>query len=91
MLVSSLFLGLCWITEGGSLRSLFFAQISSQADWLVNHGINELVDEGRYYWEAHASMPDLEAMLMRSRVRESEALCAPDGLGNFTVIEWSTP
>jgi len=66
-------------------------RISSQADWLVNHGINELVDEGRFYWEAHASMPNLEAMLMRSRVRESEALCAPDGLGNFTVIEWSTP
>jgi len=25
---------------------------------------------------------------MRSRVAESESLCALDGLGNFTVLEW---
>lgn len=66
-------------------------KISSQADWLADHGIHELVGEGRNYWQAHAAKPDLQAMLMRSRVRESEALCAPDGLGNFTVLEWATP
>jgi hypothetical protein len=27
-------------------------------------------------------------MLMRSRISESESLCALDGLGNFKVLEW---
>ena len=62
--------------------------ISRQADWLIEHGLNTLVEEGRTYWQAHAAKPDLQAMLMRSRVSESESLCALGGLGNFTVIEW---
>ena len=62
--------------------------VSRQADWLIKHGLNSLVDEGRTYWQAHAAKPDLQAMLMRSRVNESESLCALDGLGNFTVLEW---
>ena len=62
--------------------------ISRQADWLIEHGLNTLVEEGRTYWQAHAAKPDLQAMLMRSRVSESESLCALDGLGNFTVLEW---
>ena len=62
--------------------------ISRQADWLIEHGLNSLVDEGRSYWQAYAVKPDLQAMLMRSRVSESESLCALDGLGNFTVLEW---
>jgi hypothetical protein len=28
-------------------------------------------------------------MTMRSRVREAEALCDPDGLGAFQVVEFS--
>jgi SAM-dependent MidA family methyltransferase len=62
--------------------------VSRQADWLIEHGLNSLVDEGRNYWQAHAAKPDLQAMLMRSRISESESLCAPDGLGNFSVLEW---
>ena len=62
--------------------------VSRQADWLIKHGLNSLVDEGRNYWQAHAARPDLQAMLMRSRVSESDSLCALDGLGNFTVLEW---
>ena len=62
--------------------------ISRQADWLIEHGLNTLVEEGRTYWQAHAAKPDLQAMLMRSRVSESESLCAREGLGNFTVLEW---
>jgi hypothetical protein len=52
------------------------------------HGIDELVDEGKRYWEAHAAHPDLAAMRMRSRISESEALLDPAGLGSFTVCEW---
>ena len=62
--------------------------ISRQADWLIEYGLNTLVEEGRTYWQAHAAKPNLQAMLMRSRVSESESLCALDGLGNFTVLEW---
>jgi len=63
-------------------------RVSRQSDWLIKHGLNSLVDEGRSYWQAHVAKPDLQAMLMRSRVAESESLCALDGLGNFTVLEW---
>ncbi len=62
--------------------------ISRQADWLIERGLNTLVDEGRTYWQAHAAKPDLQAIKMRSRISESESLCALDGLGSFTVLEW---
>lgn len=62
--------------------------VRSQAQWLQLHGIDELVAEGKAYWEAHASRPDLAAMKMRSRVSEAEALLDPTGLGAFTVLEW---
>ena len=62
--------------------------IRTQSQWLQLHGIGELVDEGKRYWEAHAARPDLEAMRMRSRVAESEALLDAHGLGAFTVLEY---
>ncbi|MCB0997347.1 MAG: SAM-dependent methyltransferase [Acidimicrobiales bacterium] len=60
----------------------------SQADFLREHGIDDLVDEGRRVWQERAAAPDLEAMTMRSRVREAEALLDPAGLGSFRVLEW---
>jgi SAM-dependent MidA family methyltransferase len=62
--------------------------VARQADWLIVNGLNSLAGEGRNYWQAHVTKPDLQAMLMRSRIAESESLCALDGLGNFTVLEW---
>ncbi len=62
--------------------------ISPQVQWLQLHGIDELVDEGRQHWAAHAAKPDLAAIKMRSRVREAEALLDSEGLGGFTVLEW---
>ncbi len=62
--------------------------VRSQAQWLQLHGIIELVEEGKRYWEAHAARPDLAAIKMRSRVSEAEALLDPTGLGAFTVLEW---
>jgi len=59
----------------------------SQAEFLVECGIETLVAEGRTYWESHASRPDVTAMAMRSRVSEAEALLDPAGLGGFTVAE----
>jgi len=62
----------------------------SQSQWLQLHGIDELVEQGKQHWEAHAARPDLAAMRMRSRISESEALLDADGLGGFTVCEWQT-
>lgn len=65
--------------------------VRSQAQWLSVWGIDELVTEGRQWWEEKSSAPDLRAMTGRSRVREAEALMDPAGLGSFTVLEWNTP
>lgn len=62
--------------------------VRTQAQWLGLWGIEDLVKEGKVAWERAASAPTLEAMRMRSRVSESEALLDASGLGNFTVLEW---
>lgn len=62
--------------------------VRSQAQWLQLHGIDHLVDEGKRVWAEQAASPGLEALRMRSRVSESEALLDPAGLGGFTVCEW---
>ena len=62
--------------------------VRTQAQFMQLHGIAELVDEGRREWTAGAASPTLRALTMRSRIRESEALLDPAGLGNFTVMEW---
>ena len=59
-----------------------------QAQFLQRWGIDELVAEGKRVWAEQAARPGLEAMKMRSRVSESEALLDPDGLGGFLVAEW---
>jgi SAM-dependent MidA family methyltransferase len=65
--------------------------LHSQRQFLLLHGIDELVDEGRRMWAERAHVADLAALTARSRVREAEALLDPDGLGAFTVLEWSVP
>jgi SAM-dependent MidA family methyltransferase len=65
------------------------SSVTSQAEFLRRHGIDALVDEGRAEWQRSASSPDLTAMMMRSRIREAEALLDPNGLGGFSVLEWS--
>jgi SAM-dependent MidA family methyltransferase len=62
--------------------------VQTQAAFLEAHGVQELVAEGRAAWQAGAGVGDLAALRGRSRVREAEALCAPDGLGGFTVMQW---
>ncbi len=64
--------------------------IRTQAQWLQLHGIAELVEQGKQYWNAHSANPDLKAIKMRSRIGEAEALLDPVGLGNFTVLEYRT-
>lgn len=64
------------------------SRATDQATWLREHGIDELVAEGKQHWAGHAAAPDLTAMRMRSRVAEAEALLDPGGLGAFWVGEW---
>ncbi|MCU1500749.1 MAG: hypothetical protein JWM12_103 [Ilumatobacteraceae bacterium] len=58
------------------------------AQFVQLHGIDELVEEGRREWSAAAVAPTVRALMMRSRVREAEALLDPAGLGSFLAMEW---
>lgn len=60
----------------------------NQNQFLQRWGIGDLVDEGKRVWKEQAARPGLEAMKMRSRVSESEALLEMGGLGSFFVAEW---
>ena len=62
--------------------------VRSQSQFLQRWGIEELVAEGVRVWTEQAARPGLEAMRMRSRVSEAEALLDPSGLGGFLVAEW---
>jgi SAM-dependent MidA family methyltransferase len=64
------------------------AAIRTQAQFLGRWGIDQFVAEGKRVWTERAARPDLEAMKMRSRISEAEALLDPTGLGAFTVLEW---
>ncbi len=63
-------------------------RLTTQAEWLTQWGIEALVEEGREYWRAHASAPDVTAMRMRSRIGEAEALTDPVGLGGWLALEY---
>lgn len=60
----------------------------SQADFLREHGIDDLVAEGVRIWNERAGLGDLAALRARSRVTEAEALLDPAGMGGFTVFIW---
>ena len=63
-------------------------RVTTQAEFLAEHGIDELVSEAKRTWNERAHIGDLEAVRARSRVGEAAALTDPAGLGGFTVIEW---
>ncbi len=64
-------------------------QTTTQAAFLGELGIDDLVATGRAVWEANAARPDMEAFRMRSRISESEALLDESGLGSWLVLTWS--
>ncbi len=67
------------------------SRVSTQAEFLVAHGIDALVAQGRRTWAERAHVGDLDSLRARSRVTEAEALTEPAGLGAFCVLEWSPP
>ncbi len=58
----------------------------SQADWLSDLGIDELVEAGKERWEAGAARGDLDALAGRSAVSEAAALTDRAGLGAHRVF-----
>ena len=62
--------------------------LQSQEAWLLGHGIEDLVAEGKSMWEQGVAAGSLDAIRGLSRAREVEALCDPLGLGGFFVAEW---
>jgi SAM-dependent MidA family methyltransferase len=61
----------------------------SQAEFLRQHGVDELAAEARRAWQERAHIGDLQALVARSRVAEGAALTDPSGLGAFRVLEWA--
>jgi SAM-dependent MidA family methyltransferase len=58
---------------------------STQANFLTQWGINDLVREGFDYWEIMKNAPDVAAMKMRSRIAEAKTLTDSSGLGSFSA------
>jgi SAM-dependent MidA family methyltransferase len=59
---------------------------TTQAAWLTDLGIDEMVSEGRRRWDEGAPRGDLEALAGRSSVNEAAALTDPNGLGAHHVV-----
>jgi SAM-dependent MidA family methyltransferase len=61
--------------------------VSRQSEWLKHWGIEQLVEEGNQYWDAHKHAPNLAAMKMRSRQNESGSLTNETSMGHFWVLQ----
>jgi SAM-dependent MidA family methyltransferase len=59
---------------------------TTQAEWLRELGLDDLVGAARAAWDARAHVGDLEALRHRSRVSEGSALTDPAGLGAHRVL-----
>jgi SAM-dependent MidA family methyltransferase len=85
--------GSCDITCDVAIDQLALAatptRVRTQAEFLRDHGIEDLVAEGRRTWAELGPAGGLRAIAAQSRVGEAEALLDPDGLGGFTVVEWT--
>ena len=84
--------GSCDITTDVALdrvQAVHRAEVCTQAEFLRDHGIEELVEEGRVVWQERAGVGDLDALKARSRQREAEALLDPAGMGAFNTLVWT--
>ena len=62
---------------------------TTQAQFLQQWGIDELVLEGKAYWEQLSGAPDVAAIKMRSRAVESNLLIEQKGIGNYQALTYS--
>jgi SAM-dependent MidA family methyltransferase len=75
------------VQRAATRSGLELASFRTQAEWLRDLGIDELVEEGRRAWSEGAARGDLAAVAGRSRVSEAAALTDARGLGSLGVIE----
>ena len=75
-----------FLVHAAARAGLHLERDLTQSEWLVELGIDELVDDARRNWDARAHVGDLEAMRHRSRVTEAAALVDPSGLGAHRVL-----
>ena len=54
----------------------------------LREGEEHFVEQGRAEWRAQTSAPTIRTLMMRSRIREGEALVDVAGLGGFLTMEW---
>ena len=64
------------------------SSVSTQQQFLEEHGIGSLVDAARRTWHERAAIGDLSALAARSRAGEADALVDPSGVGAFVVMQW---
>ena len=64
------------------------AIIQTQADFLQDWGIQNLVAEGQKEWQQHAANPTTEALAARSRSTEAQTLCDPTTFGSYKAAQW---
>jgi SAM-dependent MidA family methyltransferase len=75
-----------YLVHAASGAGLTLQHDCTQAEWLRELGIEELVTDAREQWDARAHIGDLEAVRHRSRVTEAAALLDPAGLGAHRVL-----
>jgi SAM-dependent MidA family methyltransferase len=75
-----------YLVHAAGRVGLALDSVSTQADWLRDLGVQDLVADARRGWDERAHVGDLEALRHRSRVGEASALLDPSGLGAHRVL-----
>jgi SAM-dependent MidA family methyltransferase len=84
--------GTCDITVDVAIDQLPFTdQVFTQADALARWGLGEVLAQSNSRWNARTSDFDLTALRHRSHASEAPMLLDPQGLGGFSVLEWTRP
>lgn len=65
------------------------ASVTDQATWLRRHGLEAVRAGAVERWRATAAAGNLANLTARAAVADADTLTAPDGLGAFTVLEWT--
>jgi NADH dehydrogenase [ubiquinone] 1 alpha subcomplex assembly factor 7 len=79
-------LPLGWLRHATRRAGFAVEHETTQADWLRQWGLDDLVAAGRARWDAGAHRGDLDAISGRSITLEAAALTDPAGLGAHRVL-----
>jgi NADH dehydrogenase [ubiquinone] 1 alpha subcomplex assembly factor 7 len=79
-----------FLVHAAARAGLRLERVLTQAEWLTELGVDDLVADARAEWDARAHIGDLEAIRHRSRVSEGAALVDPAGLGAHQVFVFTS-